>query len=134
MEGNLDDQDFIFKSFIGIGVFYILAILFSKLSVLFLLRRIFTMFNTPFRIAWWINLLFLVPCWMVPVFTLLGITVANKDLRQSDISAIGTPVVALLNAVSDISVLLLPLWSIQKLKLPKKQKVALSGIFAVGLM
>ena len=134
MEGNLDDIDFMTKDFIAIGVFYILTILFSKLSVLFLFRRIFTMFNSNFRIAWWINLLFLFPCWTVPCFTLLGITVARKDLRNSDISSIGTPTIACFNALSDLMVLLLPLWSVSKLRLPRQQKIALCGVFAVGMM
>ncbi|PSN63323.1 hypothetical protein BS50DRAFT_679618 [Corynespora cassiicola Philippines] len=134
MKGNLNDMKYISDSFVAIGVFYILAILFSKLSVLFLFRRIFTMFNNTFRIAWWVNLLFLVPCWTVPVFTLLGISVARQDLRQSDISTIGTPTVAALNALSDIMVLLLPIWSISKLRLPTQQKVALCGVFAIAMI
>lgn len=134
MQANPDDVDFMTKTFIGIGVVYILTILFSKLSVLFLFRRIFTMFNTKFRVAWWINLLFLVPCWSVTSFTLLGITVVRKDLRNSDISSIGTPTIAVFNALSDIMVLLLPIWSVLKLRLPKKQKIALCGVFGVGMM
>jgi len=80
------------------------------------------------------NLLFLVPCWTVPVFTLLGISVARQDLRNSDISSIGTPAVACLNAFSDLMVLLLPVWSISKLRLPRQQKIALCGVFAVAMM
>ena len=134
MKGNLDDQDYITKSFIAIGVFYILTILLAKLSVLFLFRRIFTMFNSLFRIAWWANLIFLFPCWTVAVFTLLGISVARQDLRQADISTIGTPTVAAFNGFSDIMVLILPIWSISKLRLPRQQKIALCGIFAVAMM
>ncbi|KAF2787552.1 hypothetical protein K505DRAFT_421699 [Melanomma pulvis-pyrius CBS 109.77] len=134
MLGNPDDLDYITNSFIAIGIFYILTILLSKLSVLFLFRRIFTMHITTFRIAWWANLLFLVPCWTAPVFTLMGLSIARKDLRQSDISKIGTPVVAALNAFSDIMMLLLPVWSISKLRLPKQQKIALVGVFAVAMI
>lgn len=115
----------------------ILAIITIKLSVLFLLRRIFTMNTQWFRIAWWANVLFLFPCYAVIAFTFLGLQLEpqHQSLRTNNIlGRVSTSLIGGLNAFSDLTVLAMPILMVSKLMLPARERIGIVALFSLGLL
>ncbi|KAF2198553.1 hypothetical protein GQ43DRAFT_443243 [Delitschia confertaspora ATCC 74209] len=133
---NLEEKLYLKNVTIALGILYSLAILSIKISVLFMYRRIFTLNSRTFRIGWWANLLFLIPCWTVLVFTFLGMQVSPRrtSFGYDKLSKVGSPLVGALNALSDLTVLLLPIGIVWKLTLPRREKAAVMGLFSLGML
>ena len=116
-------------------IFYILGPPSVKLSLLFLYRRIFE--KSHIRVVY--GMMALIVVWVI-IMTFLAIfnctpvsafwTQQGKclDFRQF---AIGYAVV---NIVTDFVVWLMPIPSVWKIQLPLPQRIALSMIFALGLL
>ncbi|TVY48006.1 hypothetical protein LOCC1_G001068 [Lachnellula occidentalis] len=136
-QSNAIQQLYLLNIETAFAVTSITAILAIKLSVLFLLRRIFTMDVRWFRIAWWANVFFLFPCYAVIAFTFLGLQLEpqHQSLRTNNIlGRVSTSLVAALNASSDLTVLVLPIVLILKLKLPTRERIGIVAIFSLGLL
>lgn len=127
-----DEQQkhFVSATYSSLAILYISAITFIKLSILFLYRRTFTMFETWFRCAWWI-LLNLILLWTSTCIILLALQGAGK-MPKSGFSRLGISTTGIINAFTDLLLLVLPSIMITKLKLQKKQKIALILIFGIG--
>jgi len=108
-----------------------------------LYRRLFTMNIKSFAIGWWFNLFYafayaisviadsLTQCKHVPELWWDPATPAG-DCRT--VSAISLYFFAVLNGLSDILILSLPIPIVIKLQMPKNRKIATLGIFLLGFM
>lgn len=121
-------------------ILYVCIITTARVSVLLLYRRVFTLRIKWFRIAWWISLAICVAYWItwfIMSFTsctphpLKSLWTAPWLCHESigSISAGG-----FLNVAIDSLLLALPIRMIWLLQMSKKQKFAVSGVFALGLM
>ncbi|EPE31713.1 hypothetical protein GLAREA_12469 [Glarea lozoyensis ATCC 20868] len=130
-----EEQLYLKRVTVALGILYAVSLLFTKISVLFLYRRIFTMNTRWFRNVWWFNLLFLFPGWTVLAFTLLGLQVTpqGSKLLTSKLSIIGSPLVGGLNSVSDLLVLSMPVRMVIKLKMPLRERLGILLLLCMGL-
>lgn len=90
------------------------------------------MFEPWFRWAWWI-LLHLVLLWTITCVVLLALQ-GIGEMPSNGFSRLGISITGVVNAFSDILLMLLPAIMISRMKLQKKQKIALISIFAIGGM
>ncbi|CAO2654451.1 Nn.00g111840.m01.CDS01 [Neocucurbitaria sp. VM-36] len=125
-----EKHHFVRAAYISLAVLYVLAITFIKLSILFLYRRTFTMFETWFRWAWW-SLMHLVILWTATCVVLLAIQGVGQ-MPMTRFSRLGVSITGFVNAFSDIWLLMMPAIMISRMKLQKKQKIALVSIFGIG--
>lgn len=117
-------------------IFYVLAPPSVKLSLLFLYRRIFE--HSRFLrlvygvvgliVVWAIIMTFLSIFNCKPISAFWTTKGTCLDFRQF---AIGY---AIVNIITDFAVWLMPIPSVWKIQLPQAQKIALSLIFAIGLL
>ncbi|KAJ4305473.1 hypothetical protein N0V90_001004 [Kalmusia sp. IMI 367209] len=113
-----------------------------KVAVLFLYKQVLTLDNRWFRIAWWACFLYLVPCLMAIDLTFYGISYTNKmrspnnDLEPAafQFGRIAHMTVAWLNTVADMSILILPLPYLFRLRIQRSQKVALGVLLCIGFL
>ena len=112
----------------------------AKVSLLMLYRRIFTIDIKWFRVGWWMNMTFL-----ALYFIGVNIDLALQCLPQSvdhlwNLQDSCSPnfkvakIIGGVNAFLDLTLLLLPIPMVWGLQMPRKRKVAVSGIFGVGLL
>lgn len=113
------------------GITYPVSVLASKLSLLFLLRRIFGMRVLWFCIGWYTIFVMLFPIWITLAFTIAGLQFANKLSRQ-EIFRWGVPSVSFINAFTDLFVLILPIRMVVSLQMSWKQRMNVLAIFALG--
>ena len=119
---------------------YIFLITFGRASVLFLYRRVFTLSNPWFRLSWsvittsavgfCIALLVTVifQCQSQPLFTLS--LSPGKCLTDS-----AAPMaMGYVNASIDFVILLLPTRMVWMLQMPVRRRLAVCGIFGLGMM
>jgi hypothetical protein len=127
-----EDQHFVWATYNSLAILYIFAMASIKLSILFLYRRTFTMLETWFRWCWWI-LVNLVMLWTATCIILLALHAVGK-MPENSFARLGISSTGIINAFSDILVLMLPVVMISRMKLQKKQKIALISIFGIGGM
>ncbi|KAF2115521.1 hypothetical protein BDV96DRAFT_575627 [Lophiotrema nucula] len=116
------------------AVLYLVTITCAKLSVLFLYRRIFYVYQGWFRAFWWFNLLVIFPCWAGATLGILIYAQVDTFAFAKPANAYGTSVCALVNALSDMMVLILPISGVVKLQLGRAQKVGIIGLFSLGFL
>ena len=117
------------------------TIMFTKLSVLFLYRRVFV------PILWGvfdviIRVLIVIICLFYIAITIVKIWQCIPRARAWDKSVEGTCVdfsrllnaSGLFNTITDVLILLVPVKSVWNLNMKRKQKVKIVAIFTVGLM
>jgi hypothetical protein len=85
-----------------------------------------------FRYAWWFVLI-LTLLWTATCIILLALQGANK-LPKGGFSRLGISITGIVNAFTDFLILGLPVFMISRMRLHRKQKVALISIFFVGAM
>ena len=119
---------------------YVLVLTAARSSILFLYRRIFTLANTWFRTAWWSNAFFVIgfcvsvlislpfECAPKPLSTLWNSPKECKTNHQDPI------VIGFVNAIIDLCILILPIRMVWVLQLAQRKKIAICGIFGLGLM
>jgi hypothetical protein len=114
---------------------YTFSIIIIKLSVLFMYRRIFTLNEKWFRLAWWANFILIFPCYTVSSITLTAYQVANaQKFGANNISKYASYALGSVNAISDVLVLVLPVAMVVRLVLRPREKAAIIGIFMLGLV
>ena len=112
----------------------------AKASVLLLYRRVLSLDAAWFRIGWWANMTLtlafaialstgsLTQCLPHPIRSIwLSPEVCPPTLRQISIMGI-------LNAFIDVTILMLPIHTVWSLRMPRRQKAAICGVFGLGLM
>ncbi|PVH92287.1 hypothetical protein DM02DRAFT_663089 [Periconia macrospinosa] len=118
------------KAIVSVGYSYPISITASKLSVLFLLRRIFEMREQWFRFGWFFSLA-LVLAWLVMALTFASLQLAGRVSLEFEFDyAIST--LTFTNAFTDLLILILPIGMTKDLKLSPRQRTAVMGIFALG--
>ncbi|KAH8704331.1 hypothetical protein GQ44DRAFT_732480 [Phaeosphaeriaceae sp. PMI808] len=119
--------------------FHGLSFMFVKVSILLLYLRLSPYYR--FRIAVWVLMVIVVGYSIVGSFAFLfncQPIAKSWDVRIMDGKCINLFKIyvahGILNIITDIAMLLLPIVLVRKLKLPMKEKVALSGLFMTGTM
>lgn len=128
-----------FQAFVGIQTSYFLNAMLTKVSLLFLYYRIFGVV-TKFRVALWISAFIVIGFW-IPC-TILAFLGCQPFERNWDKSIPGSCVDlysffrynGIANLAIDFLILLLPLPMVWRLKAPVRQRIELTGIFALGLL
>jgi hypothetical protein len=118
------------QAIISVGYSYPISITASRLSLLFLLRRIFRMQVLWFRIGWW-AISSLVVAWLIMSLAFGSLHLAGRVSLEFEFDY-AIPAVTFTNAIIDLFVLVLPLGMTYGLQMPMKQKAAVIGIFALG--
>lgn len=90
------------------------------------------MFERWFQLAWWATLV-LVMLWAIACIVLIVLQNTGA-LPKSGFSRIGISTTGLVNGFSDIILMILPAIMISRMRLLKKQKIAIIGIFMIGGM
>ncbi|KAI1395879.1 hypothetical protein F4819DRAFT_477122 [Hypoxylon fuscum] len=125
-----------------------------KMTLLFFYKRLFLVGNSKLRIFWWINFVYIVlwffgatsfylfQCKPVQWYFLQyferyqHIPVPGGDMHgQCDATSVLHVALPLIfSLISDVSLLLLPIWAISKLRLNKNKKRGLMAVFGIGLI
>jgi hypothetical protein len=116
--------------FCALAVLYVLSVTSIKLSILFFYRRTFTMHEMWFKLAWWATMNLIV-LWAVTCITLIALQ-NTGTLPKAGFARIGISATGIVNGFSDIILMVLPAVMISNMRLPKKQKIAIMGIFMIG--
>ncbi|KAK2606944.1 hypothetical protein N8I77_005663 [Diaporthe amygdali] len=126
------------QSFLVIQALYALSMCTVKWSMLFMLKRIFSV--KPFEIVTWI-IISLQAGWLV-MTVLIGFLICRPVQKNWDPTAEGTcgnqiagyTAVSVVNVIVDVLMLLLPLPMVYKLQTRPGYKVGLFAIFSIGLV
>ncbi|KAJ4991580.1 integral membrane protein [Stagonosporopsis vannaccii] len=124
------EQKFVINTTLSFAVLYIIAITLVKLSILFLYHRTFTLRQKWFRYCWWM-LMTLTILWTLAGLILLVLQEIGTFPRY-DFGRIAVPTTGIFNALSDILLMLLPVVMVSRLKMRRKQKIALVSIFCIS--
>ncbi|KAF2028742.1 hypothetical protein EK21DRAFT_113597 [Setomelanomma holmii] len=124
------ERRFVKSAYDSLAIMYILAVTFVKLSILLFYRRTFTMFEQWFRWCWWL-LLGLILLWTAACIVLFALQVAG-NLPKIGFSRLGISTTGVINALSDVLLIVLPAVMVSRLRMQKKQKIALISIFGIG--
>lgn len=121
--------------------FYSPTILAAKLTILLQIMRIFvpTKRGLVFRliqILIWLNVSFYTANVLSVIFQCVpGPTAWNASITGACVDTnINLIVTGTINVLSDVLILLLPLWTIWHLKLPVQKKLSVSAVFAAGIL
>jgi hypothetical protein len=87
-----------------------------------------------FRALWWVNVFVIFPCWAGATLGILIYAQIDTFAFGKPANAYGSSVCALVNALSDIMVLILPIRGVMGLQLPRTQKIGIVAIFSVGFV
>ncbi|KAJ0124662.1 integral membrane protein [Diaporthe amygdali] len=126
------------QSFLVIQALYALSMCTVKWSMLFMLKRIFSV--KPFEIVTWV-IISLQAGWLV-MTVLIGFLICRPVQKNWDPTAEGTcgnqiagyTAVSVVNVIVDVLMLLLPLPMVYKLQTRPGYKVGLFAIFSIGLV
>lgn len=119
---------------------YIGSMTIVKASLLMLYRRIFSLRPTWFSIFWWINSGFVIGyfVYMAYRYTVqcspLPASTTWRNPAACPITVNHAMKMGWLNAAIDFAILLLPVRIVWTLHLPTKQKLAVTGMFGLGLL
>ena len=127
-----------FKNEFASGMTYALVTCAAKASLLMLYRRVFSLRVKWFRIAWWTNVglnaallitLVVLNCTQCKPLSTIWIAPGSCIPSQTKSASTG-----FINAALDLALLVLPLRTVWLLQMSQKQKVAICGVFGLGLM
>jgi hypothetical protein len=123
-----------------------------KMTLLFFYRRLFLINQTWLKIAWWANVVYvmlwlvgstgfyLFQCWPPQFYFMQYYERYEKEppypiTGQCDATTVTHVSIPLIfGLASDIAILLLPAFTISKLQMSRRTKVALIGVFSVGVI
>jgi hypothetical protein len=123
-----------------------------KLALLFFYRRLFLVNQKWLRIAWWINLVYVIlwlfgstgfylfQCWPVQWYFMRYYSRYHRpapypitgQCKATNVTNVSRPLI--FGLISDIAILLLPVFTISQLQMSRFKKFGLSGIFSLGLL
>ena len=117
------------------------TLLLSKLTLLFQLERMFTPTKTGavflvIRGLVWLNVGFYIANILSIIFQCTPVQKAWKPSLPGKClnSEINYIVTSGINILSDVSILILPLWAIRHLQVPLSRKLGVAAIFAAGIL
>ena len=120
------------------NVFLYLVFWLVKLAFLLFYRLLFGS-NRRFRIAWWCVLAFTFLTFWAPIAGVLATCAGASTLAdyaacngQSNFRIAKLIFSCVLNVVSDVAVMVLPLWMLRTLQLQKRQKTGLAFVFSLA--
>lgn len=112
----------------------------AKVCILFLYKRVFNLRLKWFRIAWWscialvaANSLALLTVNLTPCLPHPPSALWNDRVQCSGFDVASAVILGFINAAIDLTILILPIRMMWKLQMPKKQKMAISSVFGLGL-
>ncbi|KAL6719812.1 hypothetical protein ACLMJK_001733 [Lecanora helva] len=118
---------------------YVLVLTVARASILSLYRRIFTLRSTWFRILW-SGSAFLIVSFCIVLMSTLAFECAPKPLATLWNSPSSCNpnhddgvIIGFINALIDLLILILPVRMVWTLQMPVKRRLAVCGIFALGL-
>jgi hypothetical protein len=119
---------------------YMACVMFIKLSLLYLYKRISTPGNRRFSIAWWITAFvvigYTIPSLLATIFQCRPVKAAwdFRFVEPNNCIHVGNLYVshAVLNAITDVIFLLLPIPSVWALSITMREKITISLLFALG--
>lgn len=122
-------------------IFYSPTILAAKLTILLQLKRIFVPTKCGL-VFWliqtlvWLNVSFYLANVLSVIFQCSPVHKAwNKSIQGTCVDTnLNLIVTGAINVLSDVLILLLPLWTIWHLKLPIQKKLSVSVAFAAGIL
>ena len=118
----------------------LLYLVFWLVKVAFLLfYRLLFGSNRKFRIAWWIVLAFTLLTFWAPIAGVLATCAGASSLAdykacngQNNFRIAKLVFSCVVNVVSDVAVMVLPLWMLRTLQLQKRQKAGLAVVFSLA--
>ncbi|KAF2194678.1 hypothetical protein K469DRAFT_650609 [Zopfia rhizophila CBS 207.26] len=124
-----------------IAIVYAPVMLAAKLAVLLQIGRIFAGIKKNFmywavRILIVLNAFSYTGIFLVRTFTCVPrAKISDPSIPGNCISQTGSIIgIGMINATSDIAILILPLYGVSKLQLPSKRKIGVAAMFCVGLI
>ncbi|KAF2864793.1 hypothetical protein BDV95DRAFT_291865 [Massariosphaeria phaeospora] len=127
-----------FKVFFATSLLWIATNVCVKLSVLFLYRSIFGLQTPWFRIAWWANVLWVCPGFLVIGFAMMTYTYTLFDKaarnRTKPPDETLNVFVAWMNAVPEMCILMIPIPHLIALQMNKRKKYGVIGVFCIGIV
>lgn len=114
-----------------------------KVAIILFLRRVvgFTRsINTTLVVVAVVSVLWAVAAILFSTFVCMPISFYwdksshNGHCMPKDHYLLGNIVFAVMNMVGDITILVIPLPTLWKSQMPKKQKIAITGVLSIGLM
>ncbi|KAI1076808.1 hypothetical protein F5B20DRAFT_572648 [Whalleya microplaca] len=123
-----------------------------KMTLLFFYKRLFLVGNSRLRIFWWANFVYIVlwffgatsfylfQCkpvqwYFLQYFQRFHEPVPGGMTGQCDATSVLHVALPLIfSLISDVSLLILPIWAISKLRLDKSKKRGLMAVFGIGLV
>ena len=112
----------------------------AKLSILFLYKRVFNLRLMWFRISWWccialvaINFLILLTVNLAQCAPHSPSELWNNRTLCGGFNKTSAVAMGFINAAIDLAILILPIRMTWRLQMPKKQKLAISSVFGLGL-
>lgn len=118
----------------AIELSYMVGSTLVKISILFLYRRLAGSITTKFVYGVWACMAFCIAsfvAFLLAVFFTCSPT--DRDNNCNDEGAILVSATAV-STIQDIIICFLPIFLIQNLHMPRRQKLALAGIFGLGLI
>ena len=103
----------------------------GKLSLLFLYRRIFGMRTKWFKYSWYAVFVLVCPIWFVTAIVWASLGIAHTVSLVVELNY-AVPIITIINTITDVLMLALPLGMTAQLQLTKKQRASIMVIFALG--
>ncbi|OHE96519.1 hypothetical protein CORC01_08117 [Colletotrichum orchidophilum] len=132
----LNNMQFILKATFAFTLIYLWALASLKLSQLWFYYRAFSL-----QLKWWIFLIGGVVIVWALVFTFIFIFLCDPISQQWTVERIGhcmdqilvLKCIIMTNVVTDLFIVILPIWTVWKLQMRKTEKLAVIACFALGL-
>lgn len=123
-----------------------------KMTLLLFYKRLFLCSSTPLRIFWWVNIGYIVlwffgstsfyifQCKPVQWYFLQYFSRFKKPVpggvtgQCNATTTLNVAMPMIFSLVSDIALLVLPLWAISKLRLERRKRLGLMAVFGIGLI
>ena len=142
LDVNIKNLNQIYKLGYVISVLYGPMVWVGKYALILSLLRIFAPRKQSSPLVYWVchgliwgNLLFYGICFFINMFRCRPMRIAweprHGNCLQTD--AIWTAVGSI-NVVSDLMILILPIWAIWHLRMAPKRKIGISAVFATGIL
>jgi hypothetical protein len=123
------------QAMLSINYTFTTALVLSKVSLLFLFRRIFGMHKQWFRILWWSLLIWAGPLLLLTCMVFASILVAQGNgSPNTPAMAKAAEVISFYCAITYFGILVLPIGMVVGLQMDRLKRAGLIGIFSLGAM
>lgn len=123
-----------------------------KMTLLLFYNRLFLCVSTTLRVFWWANVVYVVLCFIggtgfylfqcqpvqwyfLQYFSRFGKPVPGGVTGQCDATTVlHVAMPMIFSLISDVALLILPIWAISRLRLERKKRLGLMAVFGIGLV